>query len=285
VTYTVTATNHGPSDLTDLVLADPAPAGATFSAATVAGGRGTCTVGASATCTITSLPAGATATATLTARLPASLTTGAAVTNVVTATAAGAQLHPSPATAGVTASVIRRAALAATLVPRAAVVAAGDGVVWDAGVTDAGPSDATNLAVTAVLPAGLSFDPATSSPTCRAASAATVTCTGSDLAAGTTGAWMLGTTVAADAGGTITGTITAVSAEASATARASVDVIPAPVVAAAEVDAAGTAGLPVTGGPGRSTVIAGAALIAAGLLVVGLATTGRRPRRRDTAAN
>ena len=65
----------------------------------------------------------------------------------------------------------------------AANVDAGSSLSYTLTVSDNGPSDASAVAVTDTLPAGLSFDPSNSSPTCSF-TAPTVTCAQASLPVG-----------------------------------------------------------------------------------------------------
>lgn len=91
VTYTVRATNRGPSPATTVTVVDAVSGGASVKSAHPS--QGTCSLGAAqASCSMGSLAAGATVTVTVVAALPA---TPGTVTN--TASATGAQPDPIPA--------------------------------------------------------------------------------------------------------------------------------------------------------------------------------------------
>lgn len=102
LTWTLTATNHGPGTSTGFVLADQLPAGVTFASAT-ADPPLACTtpaVGATGpvTCSTPTVPAapaaGSTLTVTITAGVPPTTTNGTVLTNI--ATVNGDQTEPTP---------------------------------------------------------------------------------------------------------------------------------------------------------------------------------------------
>ncbi len=87
VSFTIVATNHGPSAATNVVVSDPLPAGLTFVSATP--DHGSCAAaGSTVTCNLGNLPAGATATITI----EATRTTTDAIVN--TATLTGGEKDP-----------------------------------------------------------------------------------------------------------------------------------------------------------------------------------------------
>ncbi|HEX7677272.1 MAG TPA: DUF11 domain-containing protein, partial [Thermoanaerobaculia bacterium] len=102
LTYTIVATNGGPSTATGVTVTDVLPPGTTFQSATTGGAcSGTTTI----TCNAGTLASGASATFTLTVTLPS--TTGP-ITNTATVSAAPTTADPNPAndTASSTITVI-----------------------------------------------------------------------------------------------------------------------------------------------------------------------------------
>ena len=158
VTFTVTLTNNGPNDATGVAVTDQLPAGLAFVSATPSqgsydDGTGLWSVGA--------LANGGAATLAITA----TVTTTGTVTNTASVTASDL---PDPddtndgAEADVTGSALI-ADLALTKTVDNASAAVGENVVFTITLTNNGPGDATGVAVTDQLPAGLAFVSATPS--------------------------------------------------------------------------------------------------------------------------
>ena len=153
VVFTVSVHNNGPSDATNVALADVLPAGLAFASATPSQGSydsagGVWTVG-----TLTA--SGPTSTAILT--LAASVTQAGALTNTASVIASD-QPDPNPANNSASAS-LNGSPLADLAVTKSgpATVTPGDNVVYSVAVTNNGPSDAANVVVADPTPAGLAF--------------------------------------------------------------------------------------------------------------------------------
>ncbi|HEV2028613.1 MAG TPA: sortase [Candidatus Dormibacteraeota bacterium] len=150
VTFTVTATNNGPSDATGVQVTDLLPAGLTFvsaapSAGTYTSGTGLWNIGAIAN--------GANATLSIVA----TVTGTTAVTNTATKTA---ETETDPVAANNTASVTvtgQSADIAITKTVSNPTPNLGSQVTFTVTATNNGPSNATGIQVTDLLPAGLSF--------------------------------------------------------------------------------------------------------------------------------
>ena len=181
VTYTIVASNVGPSAVTGATVADTFPAtltGVTWTC--VAAGGGTCTASGSGNISDTvNLPVGATVTYTVTAALSATAT--GTLVNTATVTAPGGVTDPTPGN--------NTATDTDTLVPRADLhvvktgpgsATAGTNVTFSLAVGNDGPSDATGVSVTDPTPAGLVF--ASASAPC----AGGFPCAIGDLASGAT---------------------------------------------------------------------------------------------------
>ncbi|UPK68190.1 gliding motility-associated C-terminal domain-containing protein [Chitinophaga filiformis] len=158
VVYTITVTNNGPSDAKDVNVSDIAPAGTTISAWSAAVTTGTVTLpNASGTGnlneTIATLPDGAVVTYTVTVSIPASLT--ASLSN--TATATSSTPDDNQANNSGTATTIVPAPKADVSVAKttaATKFTPGQNVVYTIIVTNNGPSDAENVNISDIAPAG-----------------------------------------------------------------------------------------------------------------------------------
>jgi LPXTG-site transpeptidase (sortase) family protein len=149
VTFTITATNNGPSGATGVVVRDLLPAGLNFVSATPSGsynsGTGAWTIGAMASGTFQTLTLVATATMTT------------PVTN--TASKIG-EVEPDPVAGNNTASVVvtgQAADIAITKAVDNATPRLGDNVTFTIVATNNGPNTATGVQVTDSLPVGLAF--------------------------------------------------------------------------------------------------------------------------------
>jgi uncharacterized repeat protein (TIGR01451 family) len=156
VTFTVTATNNGPSAATGVVVTDLLPAGLTFVSATPSQGSYSSGTGAWAV-------GGLANSGSATLQVVATVTTPGNKTNTATRTA-GNQPDPTPANDSASASVNgQQADIAVTKIVNNATPNVGTSVTFTVTATNNGPSSATGVVVTDVLPAGLTFVSATPS--------------------------------------------------------------------------------------------------------------------------
>jgi uncharacterized repeat protein (TIGR01451 family) len=235
IVYAITVTNNGPHAAASVSLTDALPAGTTFVSLVSPGGWscGTPAVGANGTvtCTIASLPAGANP-FTLTVNAPAS---PGAITNTATAASAN-EGAPGNESASAPTTIIGGANLVTTKSGPSATQT-GSQIAYTIGVTNNGPDPATNLAVTDVLPAGVTFVSATPSQgSCSGTT--TVTCNLGTLANASTATIALVVTVTATSG-TLTNTASADSTETDPTpADATASSPPAAVFAPGQIPTA-----------------------------------------------
>ncbi|WP_188133794.1 S-layer family protein, partial [Chitinophaga sp. CF418] len=161
VVYTITVTNNGPSDAKNVNVNDVAPAGTTISAWTAAVTTGTVTLpnasgSGNLNETIATLPNGAVVTYAVTVDVPASFTATISNTATVTTSTQDDDLTDnSSTTPAITPAAIAdivtvkklKDASQTTFIP-------GQDVVYTITVTNNGPSDAKNVNVNDVAPAG-----------------------------------------------------------------------------------------------------------------------------------
>ncbi|MDQ0649461.1 putative repeat protein (TIGR01451 family) [Microbacterium natoriense] len=152
-TFTITVTNNGPQTATGVSVTDAVPAG--FAVTQVTPAQGTCTIGASISCTLGSLAVNASSTITVTGTVSASMSPGAALTNTasVSGTLTDPNLSNNTASASGTLTAEADVSIIKTYAPAAPV--AGQNVTYTLAVHNDGPSEARDLRVTDPL------DPAT----------------------------------------------------------------------------------------------------------------------------
>jgi len=187
IVYTITATNAGPNDATGVAVADPLPAGTAFVSAVASQGS---YIAANGIWTIGAIANGASATLTLTA----TVTLPGDITN--TATVSGSdQFDPITAnnSGGVTVNGQSADVQVVKTVDNANPIV-GDTVTFTITATNNGPSSATGLTITDLLPSELAFVSAAPSQGVYDA---------------LTGAWTLGALAATGPGANATLTIVA----------------------------------------------------------------------------
>jgi uncharacterized repeat protein (TIGR01451 family) len=186
ITFTVTLSNIGPGGATNVTVGDALPAGLTLVSATPSQGTyaaGVWTVGSVANA------------ASATLSVQAKVVSASAQTNTATISHSD-QLDPNAANNSASATETpQQADLAMAVAASAGTAAAGANFSWTVTVSNTGPSAATNVAVTDVLPAGVTFVSSTPSQ---------------GTYANGTGAWTIGA-IASGANATLTLTVKAAS--------------------------------------------------------------------------
>ena len=153
VTYTVVATNSGPSTGTNVVVVDDIPPGLTFQSGSL-NGVNAAVVGNQVRFPAVTLASGASATATLSFMVGTGVT--GQITNIASVSADGetnVNNNDAPEVITVTPEVDITVDKSVNL----AVAQIGSTLVYDVTVTNNGPSTATNVTATDTLPTGVSF--------------------------------------------------------------------------------------------------------------------------------
>jgi len=156
VTYTITASNAGPSNATGATVADTFPASLTCTWTCVGAGGGTCTASGSGNVNDTAnLPAGGSVTYTASCTISAAAT--GTLSNTATVTAPAGVTDPTPGNNSATDSdtLSASADLSITKTDGVTTVAAGGSVTYTIVASNAGPSNATGATVTDTFPASL----------------------------------------------------------------------------------------------------------------------------------
>ena len=156
LTYTLTATNNGPSDATGVTVTDALPAGVSYVSATSSQGGTPTFANGTLTADLGGLADGASATTTLIVSVNSN-TTGP-ISN--TAVVSGNQPDPNLAnnTSTVTTPVTPEADLAITKTASVKEVTAGHSFSYTLIAQNNGPSDATGVTIVDTLPNGLTLD-------------------------------------------------------------------------------------------------------------------------------
>ncbi|MCB0551372.1 MAG: DUF11 domain-containing protein, partial [Phaeodactylibacter sp.] len=186
VTYTITATNNGPSGATGVTVSDMFPAGITAATWTCVGaGGGTCTAAGSGDINdVVNLPAGASVTYTVGATISPSA--AGTLSNTATIAVPGGVTDPNPANNSATDTdvLIPRADLSIIVADSEDPVMSGAVFSYTLDVSNAGPSNATDVSVANTLPAGVANVIASGAGWSCDESMGIVTCTRASLSPG-----------------------------------------------------------------------------------------------------
>ena len=157
-TYTIGVTNGGPASAFNVVVTDTLPTGLSYVSST-----DTCTaVAATLTCHLGALASGRSTSFTVQVKVPANYLSSrglntATIINTATVTADQADPNPGNNTASASTKVVAVSDLSITKSGSPNPVAAGTNLTYTVNVSNAGPSDATNVVFTDNLPAGVTF--------------------------------------------------------------------------------------------------------------------------------
>ena len=210
VTYTITASNAGPSNASGATVADTFPASLTGTWTCVGAGGGTCTAAGSGNINDTvNLPAGGSVTYTVSATVSPALT--GTLSNTATVSSAVTDPNPGNNSATDTDTINQLADLAITKTDGVSNVTAGGSVTYTITASNAGPSHVVGATVADTLPASL----AGAIWTCVGAGGGTCTASGSgningtvNLPAGGSVTYTVNATVSPAATGTLSNTAT-----------------------------------------------------------------------------
>jgi uncharacterized repeat protein (TIGR01451 family) len=162
LTYTITLTNHGPSDASTATLTDATPANTTLvSVTTPAGWTRTDAVAAGGTGTISfsksSVASLETATFTIVVKVSAAAPDASTITNSAVGSSATTDPTPGNNTGTATTTVINQADLAITKSDSPDPVIAGNNITYTLHVQNNGQGDAQSVTVTDAVPANTTF--------------------------------------------------------------------------------------------------------------------------------
>ncbi|MCI0379621.1 MAG: DUF11 domain-containing protein [Gemmataceae bacterium] len=225
LTYTITVTNAGPSDAQNVQLTDIVPAGTSpifFIQTSGPAATGIIFTGTSFVATFNTLAAGATATFLLAVQTSPGAANGSAVTNTAFAIASTADPNPGNNSDTESTTVINQADLSVTKTDTPDPVFAGTNLTYTITVSNAGPNDALNAALTDVIPANTTFvsaiqtaGPAFTLSAPPVGGTGTFTATGASFAAGATATFEV--TVQVNSNVPLAGTVTNTAAVSSST--------------------------------------------------------------------
>ncbi|MBN8885069.1 MAG: DUF11 domain-containing protein [Rudaea sp.] len=211
VTYTITASNAGPSNAPGTIIADTFPAALTCTWTCVGAGGGTCTASGSGNINNTiNLPAGGSTT--YTASCTISAAASGTLSNTATVAAAAGVTDPTPGnnSATDTDALAGSADLSITNTDGVTTATPGGSVTYTITASNAGPSNAPGAVIADTFPAAL-----TCTWTCVGAGGGTCTASGSgnindtiNLPAGGSTTYTASCTISAAASGTLSNTAT-----------------------------------------------------------------------------
>jgi uncharacterized repeat protein (TIGR01451 family) len=212
VTYTVTASNAGPSNATGVTVADTFPASLTCTWTCAGSGGGTCTAAGSGNINgSVNLPSGGSVTYTASCTISAAAT--GTLSNTATVAAPAGVTDPTPGNNSATDSdtLAASADLAITKTDGVTTATPGGSVTYTVTASNAGPSSATGATVADTFPASL-----TCTWTCAGSGGGTCTAAGSgningtvNLPSGGSVTYTASCTISAAASGTLSNTATA----------------------------------------------------------------------------
>ena len=210
ITYTLTVTNNGPSDASGVTVTDTLPSGVTFVSATPSQGTAT-GAGNTVTASLGNLADGASATITITGTVAA--TASGTLTNTATVSATETDSVSTNNSDSEDTTVQRQVDLAITKIDATDPISAGNALTYTMTVTNNGPSQATNVSLSDVLPSGVTFTSVTSSQGTASHASGTVTASLGNLNPSSSATVTLIVGVSPTTRGTLTNTATVTATE------------------------------------------------------------------------
>jgi uncharacterized repeat protein (TIGR01451 family) len=236
LTYNINVTNNGPSDATSVTMSDTLPPNTTFVSESQltgpaficinppSGGTGT------VSCSIATLTAGTSATFAIVVQIAVAAPVGPS-SNTATVTSSADPNPANDSSTAVTTISIAIADLSITKTPAPGPYGTGLPLTYTIVATNGGPSTATGVTVTDILPPGTTFQSATPGGACSGTT--TITCNAGTLASGASATFTL-TVILPSTTGPITNTATVSAAPTTAdpnpandSASSTITVIPA----------------------------------------------------------
>lgn len=210
LTYDLTVTNNCPAGATEVTVADTLPLGVTLTSATP--DQGSCNeAGGVVTCDLGSLARRASATIAIDVTVDA--TTTGSITNLASVDGSEPDPDASNNTATQTTQIVQAADLAITKSDAPDPVAAGAMLTYTLTVANHGPSEASDVTVSDLLPAASSFASATPDQGSCSNTGGTVTCNLGTLAVDASVGIAVVVTVDVSATGSLTNTVSVDSGE------------------------------------------------------------------------
>jgi uncharacterized repeat protein (TIGR01451 family) len=154
LTYTLTVTNNGPSNATNVVVKDTLPSGVTYISATP---LPTTVSGSNLTWNVGNLNSGVSTIITITVKVKSSIKHRTFISNTATVSGTEHDSNPNNNTSTAITEVNPEADLSITKTGSPDVVLPGNNITYTITVTNEGPSNATGVVVTDLLPAGVTF--------------------------------------------------------------------------------------------------------------------------------
>jgi len=191
-TYTIVARNNGPNGVAGASVIDTPPAGMTFTGWTCSASAGSsCTAsGSGAINDLVTLLNGGTATYTVTAQIAAGASGSITNTASVAAPASVVDSNPANDSASDTDTLAPVVALAVAKTDGSPTYTPGTNATYTVTVTNAGPSDASNVTVADSMPAGVTLSGTVTCVASAGSSCGTVTGTAGQTSFGSTGAYI-----------------------------------------------------------------------------------------------